>query len=232
MSIVWLGCVHSGYGKYVGKIFRHELPFSRGTLIRTHMSRGAYIQFFSEFFPIVAFFLAGQLYSFTTAAIVLIVTTLFSLLVSLISLGKIPVMPIFSGVTIFFFGGLTVYLDQPGFLIFSDTFYFFALAAIIGLFFWRDKHFLEHMFDVTFAMEKAGWRILSQRWFIVMLLAGIGNEVVRLAFTPEVWINYRFVKIILIAGFSVYQFRLSKKYRIPGESNALGLRIRPGSTEL
>jgi intracellular septation protein len=190
------------------------------------MSRGAYVQVFSEFFPIVVFFLAGQLYSFTTAAIILIVTTLFTLIISLINIGKIPVMPIFSGVTVFIFGGLTVYLDQPGFLIFSDTFYYFALAAIIGLFFLRDKHFLEHMFDATFAMKKEGWYILSQRWFIVLLLAGVGNEIVRLAFTPEVWINYRFVKILIIASFSVYQFRLSKRYRIPGESNALGLRIR------
>jgi len=54
------------------------------------MSRGAYIQVFSEFFPVVAFFVAGQLYSFMTAAIILIATTLFSLVVSLINIGKIP----------------------------------------------------------------------------------------------------------------------------------------------
>lgn len=196
------------------------------------MSRGAYIQIFSEFFPIVVFFLAGQLYSFATAALLLVITTLFTLTLSIINIGKIPVMPIFSGAVVFIFGGLTVYLDQPGFLIFSDTFYFFSLAAAIGFFFWREKHFLEHMFDATFAMKKEGWRILSHRWFIVMVLAGIGNEIVRLAFTPEVWIDYRFVKIIVIAGFSVYQFRLSKKYRIPGESNALGLRIPTPKTAL
>jgi intracellular septation protein len=194
------------------------------------MSRGAYIQVFSEFFPVVAFFVAGQLYSFMTAAIILIATTLFSLVVSLINIGKIPVMPIFSGLTVFVFGGLTLYLDQPDFLIFADTFYFFALASIIAVFFWRDKHFLEHMFDMTFAMETAGWRILSLRWLTLLLLAGIGNEVVRLAFTPEVWIDYRFVKILLIIGFAFYQFRLSRQYRIPGESNSLGLRTSTPTT--
>lgn len=191
------------------------------------MSRGAYIQIFSEFFPVVAFFAAGQLFSFMTAAIVLIGTTLLSLVVSLVNIGKIPVMPIFSGVIVFFFGGLTLYLDQPDFLIFADTFYFFALAAIIAVFFWRQKHFLEHMFDITFAMTAEGWRLLSIRWLTVLLLAGVGNEIVRLAFTPEVWIDYRFVKILLIVAFSFYQFRLSKKYRIPKESNALGLRVIP-----
>jgi len=191
------------------------------------MSRGAYIQIFSEFFPVIAFFAAGQLFSFMTAAIILIATTLLSLLVSLINIGKIPVMPIFSGSIVFIFGGLTLYLDQPDFLIFADTFYFFSLAAIIAFFFWRKKHFLEHMFDMTFAMKSKGWHILSQRWLVVLILAGIGNEFVRLAFTPEVWINYRFVKILVIIGFSFYQFRLSKKYRISGESNSLGLRTKP-----
>jgi len=108
--------------------------------------------------------------------------------------------------------------------------YFFALASIIAVFFWRDKHFLEHMFDMTFAMETAGWRILSLRWLTLLLLAGIGNEVVRLAFTPEVWIDYRFVKILLIIGFAFYQFRLSRQYRIPGESNSLGLRTSTPTT--
>jgi intracellular septation protein len=204
--------------------FPPRIPYPRGTL-NLLMSHGAYVQIFSEFFPIVAFFIAGQLYSFEKAALILIITTAFSLSISLIKIRKIPIMPLFSALTVFIFGGLTVYLDQPGFLIFSDTFYFFALAGIIGIFFWRDKHFLEHIFDMTFAMKKEGWYILSQRWFIVLILAGIGNEIVRLAFTPEVWIQYRFVKILLITGFCFYQFKLSKKYRIPGESNALGLRI-------
>jgi len=190
------------------------------------MSRGAYVQIFSEFFPVVAFFLAGQLYSFMTAAIILIITTIFSLLISLITIRKIPVMPIFSGSIIFLFGGLTLYFNQPDFLIFADTFYFFALAGLIGWFFWREKQFLEHIFDMTFAMEKTGWKILSHRWFVLLIFAGIGNEIVRLAFTPEVWINYRFVKILLIVGFSFYQFRLSRQYRIPEESNALGLRTK------
>lgn len=98
-------------------------------------------------------------------------------------------MPVFSGATVFIFGGLTLYLAQPDYLIFADTFYFFALAAIIAFFFRREKHFLQHIFDRTFAMQPTGWRILSQRWFIVLVLAGLGNEFVRLAFEREVWIN-------------------------------------------
>ena len=153
-----------------------------------------------------------------------------SLTISLLYFRKIPIMPLFSGSMVFLFGGLTVYFQQPDFLIFSSSLYFFALAMVIGVFFARKKHLLEHMFGITFAMTKAGWNILSRRWLLALLLAGIGNEIVRFAFTPEFWIQYRFFSILLLAGFAVYQFRLSRQYRIPAESNSWGLRTDPLST--
>jgi len=189
------------------------------------MSRNAYVQTFSEFFPVIAFFVAGQLFTFYIAAAVLIGTTLLSLAISLVQLRSIPVMPFFSGATTFIFGGLTLWLNEPDFIIFADTFYFLSLALLIGVFFTRKKHLLEHMFDQTFAMTKTGWRLLSLRWFAVLLLAGIANESARFFLEPEVWIDYRFAKILLLIVFSFYQFTLSKKYRIPEESNSLGLRI-------
>jgi len=190
------------------------------------MSPRAYIQLFSEFFPVLAFFVAGQLTAFSVAAVVLLVTTLISLFVSLIILRSVPIMPLFSGVVVILFGGLTIIYNEPGFLIFADTFYYFSLAALVFIGFFRNRHFLEYMFDHTFAMQKTGWYILSVRWFLVLCVAGIANECARYWLEPEDWIDYRFLKILLLVAFSFYQFTLSKKYRIPEKSNRLGLRIR------
>jgi intracellular septation protein len=190
-----------------------------------HMSRSAYIQLFCEFFPVVAFFAAGQFFSFYSAAAILVFTTLLALLVSLVSFGKLPVMPLFSGVIVLFFGGLTLVSDQPEYLIFADTFYYFSLAFLILIFYLKKKNLVEYMFNHTFAMKKEGWEILARRWFIVLFLAGTANEVARYFLEPEVWIDYRFFKVLVLMAFSTYQFTLSKKYRIPEESNGLGLRI-------
>ncbi len=189
------------------------------------MSRSAYIQLFSEFFPVVAFFIAGQLFSFYVAAAVLVTTTLLSLVISLVQFRHLPVMPLFSGAITFIFGGLTLWLEQPDFIIFADTFYFISLALLIGVFFYRQKQLLEHMFDKTFAMTATGWRVLSIRWFTILLLAGAANECARYILEPEVWIDYRFAKIVLLIIFSFYQFTVSRKYRIPEESNSWGLRV-------
>jgi len=190
------------------------------------MSRSAYIQLFCEFFPVVAFFVAGQLTSFYYASIVLVVTTFIALVTSFISFRTLPVMPLFSGVIIFFFGGLSLFYNQPGYLIFADTFYYYSLALLVAIFFFRKKNLLEYMFGHTFAMDETGWRKLSLRWFIVLCLAGTANEIARYFLEPDVWIEYRFFKVLLLTSFSAYQFTLSKRYRIPEKSNSLGLRIR------
>jgi intracellular septation protein A len=104
--------------------------------------------------------------------------------------------------------------------------YFGTFAVLIAIGFWRKKHFLERVFDLTFAMTREGWDKLSRRWLVLFILAASANEFVRITMTPEFWIDYKFTKVIIIATFACYQFTLSRKYRIPGESNAWGLRIK------
>lgn len=189
------------------------------------MSRSGYIQLFSEFFPVVAFFIAGQFLNFYWAAVVLVTTTLVALITSFICFRTLPIMPLFSGAVILFFGVLTLTYNEPTYLIFADTVYYYALALLAALFYFKKKNLMEYMFQHTFAMKKEGWEILAIRWFIVLCLAGTANEIARYFLEPEVWIDYRFVKVLLLAAFSTYQFTLSRKYRIPEESNSLGLRI-------
>jgi len=57
-----------------------------------------------------------------------------------------------------------------------------------------------------------------------VLLAAVANEIARATISPELWIEYRFYKSIVILLFSLWQFTLTRRYRIPTESNAWGLR--------
>jgi intracellular septation protein len=190
------------------------------------MTPGALIQIFYEFAPVVAFFVAGQLLSFSGAVLVLLITTILSIIVAWLYHRHLPVMPLASGALVLVTASVTLYFNDPNAVILADTIYFWGLATAIVVGFWRRKHLLEHMFDKTFAITEAGWRKLSQRWFLVLLLAGFANEYVRIFLTPEFWIDYRFTKILLIAAFSFYQFTLARKYRIEGEANRWGLRIK------
>jgi len=190
------------------------------------MTLGAFIQVFTEFGPIFAFFLAGQLLPFESAVLVLVCSTALCLALSKWYLGQVPLMPLASGGIVIVTGLLSVYFHMPDAIILADTLYFWTFASLIGVGFFRPRHFLERVFDATFAVKKEGWRILSVRWLWVLVLAGFANEYVRIFMTPEFWIDYKFTKVLIITGFACYQFRLSARYRIETESNIWGLRTK------
>jgi len=188
------------------------------------MNIGAVIQVTYEFAPLITFFIAGQLLTFSGAVLALLIATIVSIIVAWTYHRQIPIMPLVSGGLTLVTGALTLYFNQPDAIILADTIYFWGLAIAILFGFKQKKHILERMFDRTFAITKTGWNRLSWRWFTVLVLAGIANEYVRIMLTPEFWIDYRFTKIMIIAAFSFYQFTLARKYRIENESNAWGLR--------
>jgi len=190
------------------------------------MTRGALVQTTTEFSPLVLFFIAGQLYPFELAVLVLVIVTVIATGVAWLYHRHIPLLPLASGILVVITGTLTVYFNQPDAIILGDTIWFWGLAAAIMIGFTRQQHFLEHIFDQTFAITPAGWRRLSFRWLVVLLLAGAANEYVRIMLSPEFWIDYRFTKVLIIAAFACYQFTLARRYRIEGEANAWGLRIK------
>lgn len=191
------------------------------------MTPGALIQTFYEVMPIVAFFVAGQVLPFSGAVLVLLIATLVSTATAWLYHKQLPILPLASGALVLITGTMTLYFKQPDAIIIADTIWFWGLAIAIVVGFYREKHLIEHMFDRTFAITKAGWRKLSFRWLKVMVLAGAANEYVRITMSPEFWIDYRFTKILFITGFAMYQFRLARKYRIEGEANSWGLRTKP-----
>lgn len=191
-----------------------------------HMTPGAIIQLFYEFTPVVAFFIAGKLFSFQQAVLTLIVATLASLVVAWVYHRRLPIMPLASGVLVLIAGLVTVLFHTPDAIILADTIYYWSLAGAIMIGFYKNNHILDIMFNRTIAITDRGWDILSTRWLVALLLAGVANEYVRHSYTAHEWIDYRFCSVLLIMGFACYQITLSRKYRIEGESNTWGLRIK------
>ena len=189
------------------------------------MTRAAVIHLLTEFAPVLVFFVAGQITSFFTATALLVISTFIALVIGWLYERRIPFLPIVSGIFVIVSGLITLLYSEPDALILADTLYYLLLALVVGAGLPYHRYFLKWLFESTFAMHDTGWRILSLRWFAVFMVAGVVNEAVRLLASPEFWIDYRFVKVILIAVFGFWQFRLSRRYRIPEISNEWGLRL-------
>jgi len=188
------------------------------------VNQKAALHLLNEFVPVIGFFIAAQLFSFYTATSILMVLTVAALSVGWYCERRLPVLPIISGLFVLVSGFITVTYQAPDALIFADSLYYFGMGLTIALGLVFRTNILKLIFERVFAMTNVGWRILAIRWVIIFLLGGAINEVVRLYATPEVWVHFKVVKVITVALFGLYQFTLSRKYRIPEESNAWGLR--------
>lgn len=188
------------------------------------MNKKALLHLLNEFFPVLGFFVAVQFFSFYTATSILMTLTVLALSIGWYFERHLPVLPIISGFFVIISGFITIIYKAPDALIFADSLYYFLMGLVIaaGLIF--KVNILKLIFARVFAMNDTGWKILAIRWVVIFLLGGIANEVVRQFATPEVWVQFKVLKVLTITIFGFYQFTLSRKYRIPEISTEWGLR--------
>jgi intracellular septation protein len=190
------------------------------------MPARAILHLVTEFVPVVAFFLAGNFLSLTAATYVLIITTVAALTIGLWCAGRMPILPVVSTIFVLVSGGISLRTHEVEALIIADSLYYFLLAGVVALGLSFRFNVLRFFFDHTFAMTKEGWDVLALRWVAIFILAGAANEFVRIALSPEAWFDFRFIKVLAITGFGVWQLFTARRYRIPETSNHWGLRIR------
>jgi len=188
------------------------------------MNKKALLHLLNEFVPVIGFFLAAQFLSFYTATSILMGLTVMALLVGWHFERHFPVLPIISGLFVIISGVITIVYQAPDALIFADSLYYFLMGLTIAIGLAFRVNILKYIFARVFAMSDTGWKILAMRWVIIFLIGGIANELVRIFATPEVWVQFKVLKVVTITVFGIYQFTLSRKYRIPEESTEWGLR--------
>ncbi len=176
------------------------------------MTRAVKLHLASEFLPVLAFYSVSQVASFTTSAGVLAGTTALATAASVYYEKRVPIVSVSSSLFVVGAGFLSYLFTAPAILIVSDSLYYFLTAGVLWWYLRRGQFVLQWVFDGAFAMAPRGWYLLTWRWIIASFLAGVGNEMVRLFFSPEAWINYKLVKVLLIIIFVGSQFYLAKHY--------------------
>ncbi|MBC7981936.1 septation protein IspZ [Candidatus Parcubacteria bacterium] len=177
-----------------------------------------------EFGPIIAFLILSEVGNFLFATLIFVILTAAALIVGFIERREVAWFPLIVAVTVIFFGTLTVVFKNPFYIIIKDTLYNGAFALILFAGCFRGKGLLEPLFRGLFAMTEKGWLVLSYRWAVMFALLAISNEIVRMNVPAEQWVYYKGLATLATITFSLYQFRLSKKERLP-ESSPWGMRI-------
>jgi intracellular septation protein len=176
------------------------------------------LKFITDFGPLLIFFLvyskSGK--NLSVAIPPLIIATLCAVIIVYFVEKKIPYIPLFGGAIISFFGGLTLYFNNPVFLYIKPTIVniIFAIILLGGHYIFK-KNFLEIFFKSAFQLNEAGWSKLNNRWAYFFLFLALLNEFVWRTQSEAMWVNFKVWGILpLTFVFTALQLPLINKYKI------------------
>ncbi|RVB75632.1 septation protein A, partial [Mesorhizobium sp. M7A.F.Ca.CA.004.06.1.1] len=152
-------------------------------------------------FPVLAEF-GGPIF---VAAGLFMAATAVALIASWLLTRTLPIMPMVSGVVVFIFGALTLYLQDDIFIKMKPTIVNTLFGGVLlgGLYF--GKSLLGYVFDSAFSLDADGWRKLTFRWGLFFLFLAIVNEVVWRNFSTDAWVTFKvwgIMPITLLFTFS------------------------------
>lgn len=117
--------------------------------------------------------------------------TAISLVASWLLVRSLPIMPLVSGIVVFVFGALTLFLQNDTFIKMKPTIVNALFAAVLlgGLAF--GKSLLGYVFDSAFKLDAGGWRKLTLRWGLFFIFLAVANEVVWRTFSTDTWVAFK-----------------------------------------
>ena len=177
----------------------------------------SFLKFVTDFGPLAIFFFYyyNNDKNLSVAIPPLIVATLVALAVVWFFEKKIPPMPLVSGILITFFGGLTIYFNNPIFIYIKPTIIniLFGLALLFGKQFTKEP-ILKKILGNALSLTEEGWKIMTNRWMYFFFLLALLNEVVWRTQSEEFWVNFKVWGLLPITFiFTAFQIRLINKYK-------------------
>jgi len=147
-----------------------------------------------DFGPIVIFFVSYKLGG-TGLPGVLFATKCFMVAVAiaitaaLLMFRRVTPMLLLSTILILGFGSVTLYLQNPKYIMMKPTVYYGLLAGVLFFGLLRRKPLLRWLFGPIFpGLSDEGWLKLGRNWMLFFVTLAIANEVMRATLTFDTWL--------------------------------------------
>jgi intracellular septation protein len=214
-----------------------EAPAARppeNALLKLVLEMGPLLAFFLAnskpdwFRPLLAPFLPAQLIAGPQGGI-FIATAVFmaamvtSLVLTKALLGKLPIMPLVSGVVVLVFGGLTLWMQDDTFIKMKptivNTLFGVVLLGALAL----GKPLLPYVLDSVFRLTAEGWRQLTLRWGLFFFVLAALNEIVWRMFSTDFWVAFKVWGVMPITiVFAMSQVGLLQRHELKEEERPQG----------
>ena len=144
-----------------------------------------------------------------------VVATLISLMIVWYLEKKLPMVPLLGGILITFFGGLTIYFNNPIFIYIKPTIIniLFGFALLFGKYF-TNEPILKKILGKSITLSDLGWDLLNKRWMYFFFFLALLNECVWRTQSEEFWVNFKVWGLLPITFiFTGFQIGLINKYK-------------------
>tara|TARA_B100001750_G_scaffold156954_1_gene126195 strand:+ start:363 stop:914 length:552 start_codon:yes stop_codon:yes gene_type:complete len=178
----------------------------------------SFLKFITDFGPLLVFFFYyyNSDKNLKIAIPPFIIATIISLAIVWMLEKKIPMVPLIGGILITFFGGLTIYFNNPVFIYIKPTIIniLFGLALLFGKYF-TNEPVLKKILGKSIVLKDEGWNILSRRWIFFFFSIALLNEIVWRTQSEEFWVNFKVWGLLPITFiFTAFQVTLITKYKV------------------
>lgn len=166
-----------------------------------------------EMGPLLAFFLTNWNAGIFWGTGVFMGVTVIALSVSRVMYGRIPLMPLVTGIFVLVFGALTLWLHDDLFIKLKPTIVntLFSMILFGGLLF--GVSLLKYLFGEILKLKEEGWRVLTLRWACFFLFLAVLNEFVWRYFSTDFWVAFKVFGLMPITFiFAIAQVGIIQKY--------------------
>ena len=178
----------------------------------------SFLKFITDFGPLLVFFFYyyNSDKNLKIAIPPFIIATIIALAIVWMLEKKIPMVPLIGGILITFFGGLTIYFNNPVFIYIKPTIIniLFGLVLLFGKYF-TNEPVLKKILGKSIVLKDEGWNILSRRWIFFFFTIALLNEIVWRTQSEEFWVNFKVWGLLPITFiFTAFQVSLITKYKV------------------
>jgi intracellular septation protein len=141
------------------------------------------------------------------------VATVAALAASRLLLGRFSVPPLVTAVLVVVFGALTIWLQDPRFIMIKPTIIYLLFAGVLTFGLVTRRPPLKLVMGEALQLTDEGWRKLTFRWLVFFAAMALLNEIVWRNFSQPVWVTFKAWGFLpLTLAFAVAQIGLIRRY--------------------
>ena len=154
------------------------------------------VKIFTDFVPLLAFFLSYKLYGRITATTVLLITSVVGVIVHYIHHKKLPTVLIISTVIVVILGSFAIFSGDSRFVKIKPTVVSLIFALILFYGTYVKKGYMKPLLSASISLSEKDWIVLSKRFALFFLCIAILNELIWRNLAENIWVNFKVFGIL------------------------------------